>query len=304
MADELRRIVTEQVDRAVAVLGDAAVDCEERIHTTRQRIKKVRAMLRLARPASDEAWFETENAAYRDIARRLSPSRDADVMVRTFDSLMSDKRHGRDKDRLRQAIASCRDAVVDEAVLAQAVVSLVEARQRIATWRFDGERWAMIEPGLVRVYRQGRRTMKRASSSPSDELLHDWRKRVKYTMHHLRALRGLTQRAIDAQRRVLRDLGDVLGEHHDLAVLRATLESEARSMGPARARVSLVKRIDGRRKTLFAQAMELGAEAYAEKPKAWARRLAAYWRTAHADESGESAVTTDAAPAECVPAAV
>ena len=71
-------------------------------------------------------------------------------------------------------------------------------------------------------------------------------------------------------------LADLLGDDHDLAVLRSTLvELDGqipRDLDP------VLGLIEHRRAQLQTEAMFLGERLYAEKPKAFVRRLRRYWR--------------------------
>jgi len=72
-------------------------------------------------------------------------------------------------------------------------------------------------------------------------------------------------------------LSDVLGDDHDLGVLRATLAEES----PALAAVdvdSLLPLIGHRREELQAEAWHLGRRLYAEKAKTFERRLHRLWQ--------------------------
>ena len=49
------------------------------MHETRKALKRLRALVRLLREELGEQAFERENAALRDVARRLAGARDAEV---------------------------------------------------------------------------------------------------------------------------------------------------------------------------------------------------------------------------------
>ena len=57
------------------------------MHEARKDMKKLRALLRLARGELGEEIFGRENACFRDAARELAGTRDADVMLETLDAL-------------------------------------------------------------------------------------------------------------------------------------------------------------------------------------------------------------------------
>lgn len=82
-----QRILREQTARLSEDLASADKDLEKAIHEVRKRCKRVRAVARLLRPNA-KALYRKENAAFRDIARGLSPFRDADVRLQAFDDLV------------------------------------------------------------------------------------------------------------------------------------------------------------------------------------------------------------------------
>ncbi len=74
-------------------------------------------------------------------------------------------------------------------------------------------------------------------------------------------------------------LADLLGDDHDLAVLRATIVHHDPPAATAPVDLDpVVDLIDVRRASLQAQARDVARRLYAEKPKAFARRTRAYVR--------------------------
>ena len=58
-------------------------------------------------------------------------------------------------------------------------------------WALGYGAWEIIEPGIRRTYRKGRTGLERAETDPSDETLHEWRKRVKDMWYSLRLLQRM-----------------------------------------------------------------------------------------------------------------
>lgn len=86
--------------------------------------------------------------------------------------------------------------------------------------------------------------------------------------------------AVEGQAKDAHRLADLLGDDHDLGVLRQALVS-----GHIDAAVDLdavVRLIDHRRAELQSEAVQLGARVYAEKPKAFARRMQRSWNAGRA----------------------
>jgi CHAD domain-containing protein len=263
LADGIRRVARGRVQSALDELrGKTESSPDEAVHEARKDMKKLRALLRMARPELGEDLFGIENAAARDTARLLAGARDAAVMVETLEGLP-----GR-YPGLRRALEQ-RKAGPGTAA-GEAIASLREMRKRVGHWPLDRDGFGLVEGGLRRVYRQGRRAMRRAEVEPTDENLHEWRKREKDLWYHLRLLRDAWPDPMRAAAGEADALSERLGDDHDLAVLLAIAREtgEADELEPVAAR---------RRGKLQAEAFAIGGRLYAERPRAFAERVRAWW---------------------------
>jgi CHAD domain-containing protein len=211
-------------------------------------------------------------------------------------------------------------ALADSATHAGVLGDLRAMRVRVSTWELADESGIeAIEPALVRLYAKGRTRMRRAQrargSRARGRRLHEWRKRVKDLRYAVEVLeradagkrgagadkrgaapagkRGAGKHRGKARKRARAgaafvheiakradDLGEVLGEEHDLAVLAERVRAEAKlgagSGAPgAGARKALLKAIARRRKRLRKRALRDGKRVYARKPKQLLRRVRA-----------------------------
>jgi CHAD domain-containing protein len=282
----MRRIAGGRAERALGRLrqiGAGDAEFETAVHDTRKDLKKLRAVVRLLRDQLGERTYDEQNRCYRDAARLLSESRDAAVKLETLDAL-AERRRDLPGDALRAwrgALERDRDLAVEgaDAMTILEAIELIEAgRGRIGAWPLDSGSWKLIDAGVLRTYKRGRRAMRGAEAAPNEESFHRWRKRAKDLWYLLRILCPAWPEVLGATADQAHQLADLLGDHHDLAVLRADLT--ARSL-PAEATEALAEAIDGRQGELADAAFELGRRLYAEKPKAFCRRLRVYWRTWH-----------------------
>jgi CHAD domain-containing protein len=274
----------EQLDLALGELRDPSHERHKAIHEARKACKRLRGLLRLARPGLGDQVYRRENAALRDAARRLSALRDAEALLETYGRL--DERFADEVDRrrtvpVRRALAARREALGEDdlAPRVEAFCADLEAvRARVPSWPAVDD-FDLLARGLRHTYRGARRAMAAAFAEPAGERFHDWRKRVKYHRYHLELLEPLWPRQIAARRKEVKALGGMLGEEHDLAVLEATLAAEHERFGEAGAAlvVDLARR---RREELRATMRPLGQRLFAERPKAFARRIEAYWQAA------------------------
>jgi CHAD domain-containing protein len=150
---------------------------------------------------------------------------------------------------------------------------LEEARVRSASWKYDTERFEALRPGLERIYRRGRRSMRAAADEPSDEHLHEWRKRAKDVWHTLQILRPAAPKRMKARARRAHRLSDLLGDDHDPAVLREHVAHAEVAFGHEGTRAALLSVIDRRRGSLQREALKLGAKVYGRRPKSFARSV-------------------------------
>lgn len=278
-----RRVAREQIDKAIGELEDRELDPHETVHQVRKRCKKIRGLIRLVRPQF-EASYQRENDWYRDSARSLSYVRDAQSLVETFDALMerfSEPIDSRAFSSIRRKLIDHRRNVsADEDGLRERLDDFLdrmyEGRDRVAGWRLKRDGFRALNGGMQQTYRRGRSAMRTAYKKPLAEHYHEWRKRAKYHGYHVRLLRQVWRKPLEARRGELERLSDHLGNDHDLAILRQTLLELIHQVKEASIQ-SIVGMINQRQVELRLRAMTLGARVFAEKPKRFASRLRAYW---------------------------
>jgi CHAD domain-containing protein len=278
--DGIRRIARGQLDGAHdEIEGASKRKLAAAVHDTRKALKRLRATVRLARGSIGEDTYRVENTAFRDAGRRLSGVRDASVLIETLDEL--EKRAGDDLPagvaaRLRRRLArERRDALDalqgDDALLAATVADIEEARTRTAAWTFETQGFDALESGLDRMYRRGRKAMKRAQADPTNEHLHEWRKRVKDLWHAEQILRPAAPKKMKKRAKRTHALADLLGDDHDLGELRMYVGRHRDDFDDRTAQVALMAVINRRRKQLQRQAFRLGEKVYAPSPKRYVR---------------------------------
>ena len=281
----LRRVVREQLRGAMSDLSPDRADRHEGVHEARKRFKMIRAVLRLARTSLGESLYVVENTWYRDTGRRLSSVRDAVAMIECFDLLrrrfereMGPEAAGKVRGALEkrlEAIAAGEEGLAERSE--EVASGLRNATIRVRAWPIQDRGFETIGPGLERVYRQGRLAMVRALPDPTDENLHEWRKRVKDHWYHVRLLRNVWPKVMDAYKREMKALSDVLGNDHDLAVLGPVLRADPAAFGGEEAVTRLMELVVRRRAELQVQCRTFGRRIYAEKPRVLVARFEARW---------------------------
>ena len=285
----IHRISIGLLDEAIRDLaGDGEQDFDAAVHAARKAMKRLRAILRLVRDDLGQRTYRSENVVVRDTARTIGAARDAKVLLGTLEALRE-----RSGDLLAAATFSDTEkwlvaryeqarSEVTSGVLTRAVLNLATARSRFRAFPLSdllSDDFTSIAPGIHRVYRRGRRGYGRSLTDPTVEDLHDWRKRAKYLWFQMEALQPLRPRSIGALAHELEELGEVLGQDHDLALLADAVLRDADACPDDRERALLIALIDLERTQLQERASRIGAGIYAERPGAFVDRIGAYWES-------------------------
>jgi len=275
-----RRIALEQIDQATAQLsqdGQQAVA----VHETRKALKRLRALLRLMRPAIGNDAFKSENAQLRDIGLSLSGARDRHVLLETASKLAAAGRLGRRgvAESLQQAIQAANGAG-EPLSFGGAAQRLGEARKRLAKLTVEGSGFDVVGEGLEMSYREARRAFHHAYEEPSDEAFHEWRKGAQ---RHWRQM-GLLSRAwtdcLEARAREARELSQLLGDDHDLAILSAFVHDDSATGLREEAAAVIETAARRRQQELRTAARPRGDRLFVAGAKRLRRDVAVYWDAA------------------------
>jgi CHAD domain-containing protein len=280
----LKRVLAAQVDDAIAQLrGEAGGEPADAIHEARKDIKKIRSALRLVRDAIGEQDWRRENDHYRDVARKLSSFRDAEILVEAVDGLAERfgpevrKRSEALRKQLDEENRAAHDDGTIERTMAGAAAELATGRSTIGGLALEGDGWKLIAPGLHRSYRRGRKRLRSVEEKASVTNLHELRKRVKDLWYQLRLIREADRAMIGSLADHAHDLSDHLGDDHDLALLREEVQRRRDVFESPSDQRHLLEEIDQRRGELQFAAISLGERIYAEKPKRFTKRLEKRW---------------------------
>jgi CHAD domain-containing protein len=253
------------------------------VHGARKDLKKLRTVLRLLRDALGKKRYRRASAHFRDAARDLADARDAEVKLRTLEALseQAEGLPGEAVEAWRKILARDCEAATNtprsEALVAEAIGEIEVGLEEVRGWDLSGDSWKTIDAALIRTYRRGRKAMKAAPSGGEHDL-HGWRKRVKDLWYALRIFSGAWPGPLEATAEEAHKLSELLGDHHDLAVLREDLHQ--RNLGRLETQV-LAAAIERRQEELASEAAALGRRLYAERPADFSRHLRRYreaWR--------------------------
>jgi CHAD domain-containing protein len=261
---------------AIKVLDTRRLTDKE-VHSARKNLKRARAMLRLLRPSIGKRAYHRENGSLRDCARGLSMLRDGRALLDTATLLRARVRSADERSAVRRLAAllehdhmlARRALTRDRTAIDAMRETLRSSYRRTAHWR---PRPGTDRPGrgVRRVYSRGCAAQKRAQAHRTAANLHELRKQTKYLYHQLEALEPLQPGRITRLAERMRQLADLLGDEHNLNVLRARV---AHSPLERRDRIRLRRIIDHARAKLDRAALARAHRMYRQPPAVFAALL-------------------------------
>jgi hypothetical protein len=272
--DNVRAVAKAEFDRAIAEITETGFEVHETVRSVRRRLKRVRSIIRLIRPAFHD--HVRENRHLRDMGAEVSALRDAAALVEAVD-LLSKRANGAGealpalRERLAGRAAAEEMKLDREAFLLGLRGRLREARVRSELWDLNADGAGAVVPGFVKTYTKARAGFRLAHRVPTREHLHEWRKAVKFHWAQLGLLRRFAPEFAEARRAQAKKLAETLGDHHNLCVLEAALVGDERKV--------VAGLIETELERLGKRALKLGRPLFAETPDAVERR----WRATFAD---------------------
>jgi CHAD domain-containing protein len=282
--ERLRAASAEVLEEARRQVEEPEADDATAVHEFRKAMKRWRAILRLYELLfGDEATQLRVEA--RDLARELAGTRDARAALDALADLDKEALSARTRATLRNRLeaigAEAEAATLTDVLRLRMRNTLDHATAAEFGWPLDQVAFTAIVDGLAASYERARNAIPDDWSSASPEALHMLRTRVvvhRYQMELAVPLWPKIGRVWVAEAQKLRDR---LGHYQDHTVLRSLTAAHAPL---AHWRSRLAPLIAARQAEHAAAAERVTRRLFAEKPKAFRRRLMSLWEVRQAKE--------------------
>ena len=270
VGDALLAIANEDLEFAISKLNALSPDRDEAIHECRKAIKRLRAIARLGVAVSGASTRPAERRL-RDAGRLLAPARDAtaanNALVRLIEAepgLGSLKHLGRISLPASDEGIPC----------AKALAKLDSVRKRLLALFANPETWTVMSmaEGIETTYAAAVGRMHRFERKQTDTRAHAWRKSVQRLSNQLSTIEALCSDHLGESLERLATLADVLGEHHDAAVLRARLDRIRKKL-PEKTYAAVAAAAKSLQRELSRRALALGAGLFATTPQSFLESL-------------------------------
>jgi CHAD domain-containing protein len=280
LGHSLRRLIRKQVELAIAIAKGERETNHTPVHETRQHLKKARAALRLVRKEVGRGLFRKLDRCLRDVGRLVSEIRDAEVRLQTVRQFQGiTQRQGRAGYRNLETmlILELENFMAAFAEWQTQAVPILEAVQlQIENAAIEQASPKQVRRAVQKAYKCGRDALATAKENPSAENFHEVRREAKMLWYQLRILRPVNRVVLKTLTDDLDSLGHLLGQAHDLNFLAERLEPERGTAAWQREGHKLLALIEVSQSDLQRGAAELAERFFAERPRDFGCRVAAW----------------------------
>ncbi len=282
LGESIRRITCEEIDGAIAASTTGRNSHGSPVHQTRKHLKKARASLRLIAAELPAELCAREDRRLRNVGRLISDIRDAEVRLETVKQLRgvsvgAGSRSFRETEELLafelDSFLAAFSGWQDEAAR-----KLKRTQDAIAGWHLRNVTQKQVCERVRFSYKRGRVALMKTEKKGNAERFHELRKQAKLLRYQLRILRPLHPAVFCDMGRELKTLGEHLGHANDLHFVGDRIDAMAGASARKRGSPALGGLIDSREKDLRRTALALAERFYAERPREFSARVAAYFQ--------------------------
>ena len=283
VSSNVSRVYNELLKQSIEHLANSYGRSHTAVHETRKCFKKIRALLRLIRFQIGEETYQAYNQFFRDEARKISVVRDVNVLIETLDKIKNSYQETLSDDiftgfrthLLRKKHALSKKVLYRKKALQKMQSRLEEIAEHLPPLTIGHNDFSVYCDGIKKIFKQAKNGLLLAGEKRTVETFHDWRKRVKYLRYQTDLLSMAWPAVLSLQEKEMNHLTDLLGDHHDLAVLQKEI-LKIPIENPEVLDI-LLGLIHQRKTALEEEAFPLGARLFADKPKSFVNRLKTYW---------------------------
>ena len=251
----------------------SAAGAGAQVHGARRRIKRLRSLSLLVRPAIGEVAHDIARRHLKTAADALAGPRRAEALASAVDKLEPNlpHRHG-----LTDVIAIYGEAIADHGAnpepLDAASAAIDEFAAALATWKLPRNNAPFLTEAFAATYRKARKRLAAGLKSGNVEELHDARKHVIHHLHHLELLADALPQDPGERIGRLDGLREALGELNDLNELEELARAHKHALPKGVRKV-----LRARHKTLLRRARKAWKPLFGTGTKTFVKRIGAMW---------------------------
>ncbi len=282
--DEVRQVILEQIRSSREILGDTGMDVDQRIHESRKCFKRIRAVLRLVRDSIGYSNYYRENVFFRDLGASLSPARDAGVIFERGDFLkqvIPDLEENKAFLDFLSKLENEKSVLTGKGSNTKKLFAisgeLNSCIPRFTNLTAENQGFRIISGGLKRIYRQGRKYLKKLRREKDSETIHNLRKRSKYLWYHMQLLQPVYPKLIGAYENTLDKLSDDLGLYRDITLFLEKFKAESFYLNQKEKAGEIEEYYTQLAQEHLNSALLEAEKFYMDKPGMFVKKIKKYW---------------------------
>lgn len=225
---EIKPALTGYIRDSLVLLNQLPVPDDNAIHDIRVMMKRQRATIKLVKPLLEEAAYQREYLAGREIGRILCSWREMSVLYKTAKALKKEnpklflKMWDNEKiqNLLRKPYSTWANAGEQSKSVKEIRARLNKAQYRVRFLNLKEPDISLLLEELGRNYLIAAKAYLECRNDPRQKLLHEFRKKSKTFLYQLYYFRPLNQPAIKSLEKKLDYLTQNLGKYNDLGQIR------------------------------------------------------------------------------------
>ncbi|MFO7369297.1 MAG: CHAD domain-containing protein [Bacteroidales bacterium] len=282
----LKRVVQEQLNLMLGMSESFTHNPDYVTHEIRKTTKRIRAVNRLFRNALGEAIYIRNKELFGSLSSLLAEHRVSAVHLEILKGIARDAENPLGEKLMNEMITAQQQSHLElTKQLIDKKQTMLSIKQILNSESEKSDRdpiivcgYHDIVKGLKGTYRGGTKCLNVLTAQPGTENFHNLRKKVKMIWNQLILLRPVWPAMITPMVRQMDLLAEKLGADHDLAELENWVLTGNIGNGHEETILKLISYISGKRKIGQKAIINSALKLYAEKPAAFAGRMATYCR--------------------------
>ena len=277
------RVLSEQYNLIIDACSNQDSP-HESIHDTRKSYKRIRAVLRLIKPDISAEVYDREKRLLRELSGKFANARNLHVFAEEFDTIMKagilklpatteNEIKSFFKEREEETLKILLDLNLFEVVGKKNE----EARDRVAAVDFSSLGPHTIYKGVSNVFAWGQKQMIHSQQFPTDDNLHEMRKRMKALMYLVRLIKDVSPDFFNGYYKGLKSASLALGEDHNMAEMLNYIDTIGDEILPEEEKKRIHEYITSQRQQIQVDVWPLIAKLYTGQADEFSKRIKAYW---------------------------
>ncbi len=282
----LKRVLQEQLNIMLVMSDNFSLSPDYATHEIRKTTKRIRAVYRLYRIALGEEAYIRGRQLFGSLSNLLADHRLSAVHLEILREIARDAKNPAGEKQMNKIIAALHQEhlkLTKQLLNKQQVALQIRKTTTIELEKLDHEPIIAcssreIVEGLRGTYNSGKKSLGLLMRQPGTENFHNLRKKVKLIWNQLILLRPLWPAMLTPLIRQMDLLAEKLGTDHDLAEMEKLLLSGSIGNYHEETMQQLTACIAHKRKNCQKAIVNSALKLYAEKPAAFAGKMATYCR--------------------------